>query len=86
MDIGGLADALAGALGNAALQGVRQSLRAKSAPAAPVPTVDRWQNALLQSSATPFLPSKPPGGVKTPPNAPNATQRVPKLEALNLKP
>ena len=82
MDLGGLADALEGSLGNAALAGVRASLRAKAAGA----NVATPQNASLQSRASSALPSDAPNGVKTPPNAPAATQRVPAPAAPDPKP
>gem|GEM_PF-559189 len=86
MDISGLADALEGALGNAALQGVRQSLRAKAAANTAQPNQSAPQNSLLQSSATPFLPSDAANGVKTPPNAPNAPQRGPVPQTPDPRP
>jgi len=82
MDLSGLADALEGALGNAALAGVRASLRAKAAGA----NVAAPQDASLQSRASSALPSNAPNGVKPPPNAPGATQRVPAAAAPDPKP
>lgn len=73
MDIGGLADALEGSLGNAALEGVRTSLRAKAGNRTATPA----QNASLQSSAMAKFQSDGANGVKTPPNATAGTQRVP---------
>lgn len=72
MDIGGLADALEGSLGNAALEGVRASLRTKAGNRTATPA----QNASLQSRAMPKFQSDDANGVKTPPNAPAGTQRV----------